>query len=269
VTDMLSFKEQLEHECRMTRLELWCLRQWLRRHPEESAAYVLRNRTNIYLRSSFYDGRRFKLIDWTNPSWLEAEEALSRLIEQSDAQDDTTDFEEGGLALFRSTIAQRLRRNRRRPKRRRFLPGAEVCGSLWFTPPDAGPQSNRLFFHITNAVRPHSIFAAPEYLPRCLESLMDKAQRLGCDRLWTLSWLNSYPRWQALFPDTWRQDMGDEKTAPEAGMQFWGQFVNARGTFNAKHAEQFRRTGRVPYAVREAGCTFESLRAHLRALRDS
>ena len=177
----------------------------------------------------------------------ELEEGLCRLLKPSRSQTDSTDFEERGLALFRPTIQQRLVRKRSQHRGRQFPPGAKVFGSLWLTPPSAEEGLNRTFFHIFNAAQPKSIFDDPDYLPRCLLTLMDQTQRdFGCDRLWTISWLNSYPPWQSLFPDPWRQDMGLEETVPHAGMQFWGQFVNARGTFNAKHAAQFRRTGRIP-----------------------
>ena len=80
MVETLSFEEQLTFAHQMTRLELWSLREWLERHPEESTADVLRNRTNIYLRSDFHGGRRFKLITWTKPRWLALEEGLCRLV---------------------------------------------------------------------------------------------------------------------------------------------------------------------------------------------
>jgi hypothetical protein len=262
---MPSDEERLDHECQMTRLELWCLTQWLAQHPEESAAFVLRERTNIFLRSDLYDGRPFRQVDWTDPRWLELEEGLCRLLEECLGRSDTADFEERGLAIFRPTIERRLALDAERPRKPRFSPQARVCGSLWFTPPTGGPEAGRLFFHIFNALQPGSIFDDPNYVPGCLLTVMAQADRdFGCDRLWTISWLNSYPRWQSFFPEEWRRDMGPEKTVPQAGLHFWGQFVNARGTFNAKHAAQFRQTGRVPYPVRQAECTFAALRAHIR-----
>lgn len=100
---MPSVEERLDHECQMTRLELWCLTQWLGQHPEESAAFVLRERTNIFLRSDLYDGRPFRQVDWTDPRWLELEEGLCRLLEECLGRSETADFEERGLAIFRPT----------------------------------------------------------------------------------------------------------------------------------------------------------------------
>ena len=55
-------------------------------------------------------------------------------------------------------------------------------------------------------------------------------------------------------------------TEPTMGMGFWGQFVNARGTFNEKHARILRDTGRFPFWPRASWCTFDQLRDHLEQL---
>jgi len=263
MTQTPSFAERLEFECQLTRLELWSLRRWLAGHPDEPATQVLRFRTNIFLRSDLYDGRALRKVEWTAPRWLELEDALCRLLGERSGGEDDAEFEDRALAIFRPTIERRLELDRDRPPGPKFPPDARVCGSLWFTPPGR-EEAGRQFLHIFNAVQPASIFDDADYLPRCLLDVMAQSQRAaGCDRIWTITWLNSLPRWQSLFPEEWRRDMGPELPDPQAGLQFWGQFVNARGQFNAKHAQQFRQTGRVPYPVREAGCTFAALRAHL------
>jgi len=94
------------------------------------------------------------------------------------------------------------------------------------------------------------------------------AEALGASELETHTWLNSHPRWLALFPREWQANL----TAPDADVRwhygFWGQFVTARGAFHARRAQQLRETGRFPYPPRASWCTFATLRAHLMAMGD-
>ncbi len=95
---------------------------------------------------------------------------------------------------------------------------------------------------------------------------MDRAEaEYGADRLGTGSWLNSHPRWLALFPEEYRRNMGADDEDVGCGKGFWGQFINARGAFNAKHARILRETGRFPYPKRYSWCSFQAMRRHLKA----
>ena len=93
---------------------------------------------------------------------------------------------------------------------------------------------------------------------------MDKCgEEFSVDKIATSTWLNSYPRWLELFPLEWMANMGPHMTDIKNGFGWWGQFVNARGAFNHKHAQRFRETGQLPFLPRRSWCSFESLRKHL------
>ena len=260
MTSDKTFDEHLEYVRQMVRLELWFIRHWLAGHPEEGFPHVIRQRTGIYLKSDVYDGGPFKQIAWADPRWLELEGRAQELLTRARGDADSSRFEEEGLAIFLPSLEARARAD--------FAKGvdrtpASQCGSLRYDPPK--PETpQRAPFHIGNAVRPRSIFDDPEYLPRCLLCLMNKSEReYRCDSLSTTTWLNSYPRWLAIFPPEWMENLGPEMTAPTAGMGFWGQFVSARGTFNGKHARMLRETGRFPFWPRPSWCAFEMLREHI------
>ena len=257
-------QEHFEFLCDMTRLQLWYLRQRLAAHPEETFEEVLRDRLDIYRRTDLYDGRAVREINYDEPAWLGLEEGLKSLLVRHAGPDGSAAFEEAGLAL----LADRLRRRAEMdcPNSACPHPPTWPCGSLRFDPPK--PENpRRVGFHIGNAVGPRSIFGEPAYLPQCLFRLMRAArEQFGADSLSTCTWLNSYPPWLALFPPQWVENMGPEMLDATTGMGFWGQFVNARGTFNHKHGRMFRESRRFPFSPRASWCTFDQLAAHLAAL---
>jgi len=261
MTTPMTFEEHLDTLCETVTLQLWFVRRWLRDHPDETIYHAVRRRTDIYRKTDLYDGRPMSEIDYDAPPWPELERRLADLHERTRDDEDSTRFESEGLAILRGRIEAKARNDQR--ERFRSVPGSSQCGSLRYDPPK--PECpTRVPFHIGNAVRPKSIFDDPAYLPECLRCVMDKAEaEFGADSLATSTWLNSYPPWLALFPPEWHENMGPEMTDIRWGMGFWGQFINARGAFNHKHAAMFRATGRMPYWPRTSWCTFAALRKHL------
>jgi len=80
------------------------------------------------------------------------------------------------------------------------------------------------------------------------------------------SWLNSHPRWLALFPQEWTDSLSPADCSVQWHLGFWGQFITARGTFHERNAAKFRDSGQMPFPYRTAYCTFNALRTHLDAL---
>jgi len=50
-----------------------------------------------------------------------------------------------------------------------------------------------------------------------------------------------------------------------ASFAFWGQFLTARGTFNARAGRRLRVTGAMPFWPRYAWCRLDELERHLAA----
>lgn len=261
--DPLTYDEYVASVCEQVKLQLWFVRSWLAAHPGETFADVLIRRTDVPRWSGHGRPRPAEAVP-EDPEWPDLERHAEEIYRRTRGDADSSRFEAEGLALFLDGIRDQARRN----EERGFLtvPASSQCSSLRYDPPK--PENpRRVPFHIGNAVRPRSIFDDPTYLPACLRCLMDKSEaEFGCDSLSTATWLNEYPRWLALFPDEWRDNMGPPMTDTRRGLGFWGQFITARGTFHARRAAAFRATGRMPYLPRPSWCTFAALRQHLDVL---
>ena len=195
------------------------------------------------------------------------EASLLDLYRRTQNDADSNAFESEGLAVLWPRLEAKARLLE--PEGFNRLPKSTQCGSLRYDAPK--PETpRRIFFHIGNAVCPKSIFDDPAYLPECLRCLMRRsAAEFGADSLETSTWLNSYPKWLSLFPAEWREHLGPEMRDVRIGMGYWGQFVNAAGGFNAKHARLFRETGRFPFPPRHSWCTFAALEKHLQTKENS
>ena len=101
----------------------------------------------------------------------------------------------------------------------------------------------------------------------CSSDLMDVAEeRFKASRISTGTWLNSVPKWLALFPQEWQDNLSEPDTDIRWHYGFWGQFINSRGCFNAKAAAKLRETGKIPYLRRSSSCSIRAMREHLKTL---
>ena len=147
-------------------------------------------------------------------------------------------------------------------------PDSWHCGSLTYDPPKGQPDG-WVVFHIANGVGPHSIFEDKDYLPCCLRLLMKETEiKYGSNVLTTHTWLNDRPRWLALFPREWQDNLSprDPNALPAWNVGSWGQIITSRGTVDPKREQEVRDTGVLKYASRTSHCSFDSLRRHLDAL---
>ena len=142
-------------------------------------------------------------------------------------------------------------------------PNKYQAGSLRFN--SDGPRpAKKLFSHIHNDIQPKSIFEDRSYIPECLFKLCDIAEsEFSAKTLETETWLNSLPRWNELFPKEWITNMGNDNTDIQRSLNFWGQFVNAKGGFNHKYADMMRKAGEFPFPSKLSWCHISSLREHL------
>ena len=259
----LTFSEFRKFSFDTLRLALWFVWSWKHSHINEPIADILRNRVDIFRKTALnspefdQDAPPFEM-----PEWLELEKRVSEIFDQ--ASSDQNKFVESAVDVFTPLIEDALEDRWRRSRDFSNM----KCGSLTYNAPSPD-QPNVIAIHIANALQPRSIFDDPEYLPTCLLKFMDMTEEeYGVDTIHCGSWLNSHPRWLALFP----KEYSDSLSEPDKNIQwhfgFWGQFINARGGFHAKNAEKFRNTGNFPFAFRTADCSFKSLREHLKQLKD-
>ncbi len=254
-----TIEEHREYLYKIVRLKLFFMHDWLAGHPGESFGDVLQKRVDIYRKTDANPGAlNPPQIDWKAPAWLELERALLGVYERN--RGNIARFEEEGFAVLRPSLNARLERD----YLDRSALQAYQCGSLRHNVYD-GP-TREVTFHIANAVSPKSIFDDPLYLPCCFMVLMEQIEaRYQAEFIQTGTWLNSNPKWLALFPQEWHDNM----TAPETNVQwhygFWGQFITARGTFNDKLGDYFRANRKLRYYLRSSKCTLAAMRRHLQA----
>jgi len=201
-----------------------------------------------------------KIALFRDPRWLNLERETKKLFLLH--RDDRETFEEEAFRLFRPFIEARVERDyQERPYVLDYK-----CGSLNFDRPDRKKVS---FIHIANSVSPRSIFSDPAHIPSCLEELCRKTRKAGAQAVCSETWINNLAPWLECFPAGWRENMGPENRDVRWHFGFWGQFINARGTFNTKAGERMRETGEMPCYPRYSRCSLDSLEAHLKTLKQN
>ena len=259
MTNLKTLDEHREYLYQIVKLQLFFLRNWLREHPEETLPAALRNRIDIYRKTSINKGLlNPEVTNFECPEWLELERRLELVYKQH--KDNAAAFEEAAFAIFNNTIDERVEKDYKDGSR---LAGYQ-CGSLRYNEYEDGSKHEIVNFHIDNARQPESMFADPQYLPRCFLELMRQTfEKYGLTRLYTNTWLNSLPRWLELFPQEWQDNLSPENTDVQWHYGFWGQFITSRGTFNYKYGEILRKTGKFPFYPRKSSCSFANMKKHL------
>ena len=253
-----TISEHAEFLREMVKLHLWFLWTWLRRHPEEGFSKVIRTRIDIFRKTDLNKGpskNTYEAGDFTLPRWLEVEAQAERLCRESASAEE---FERRAWEVFRPLVEARVERD--------FAEGDMLdnyqCGSLRYNVPK--PGETRVDFHIANRIAPRSIFDDPTYLPGCFTQMFDALEPHGVTEIGTTTWLNTYPKWLALFPREWHDHMTLNPNEVGWSLGHWGQFVSARGTFNHRHGQLLRRLGELPFKSRKSWCTIAAMREHLR-----
>jgi hypothetical protein len=260
----ITAEELLDYLVSSTRLMLWFARDWKRKNPGEPFADTIRQRTDIFRRTSLHeDHADGSAANKDNlEKWEEVVGMIAAIHEETLAAPDSSEFEDRVtvelMPYFRGRIDRDLRDYGNRVDVRNYQ-----CGSLRYNLEPA-EDGKRIGFHIANACYPESPFADPAYFPRCfLELFTQVEEKFGVTEIGTGTWLNSHPRWLALFPRAWHENLSQPGVDVRGHYGFWGQFITARKTFNHKLGKQMRATGEFPYATRSSWCLIADLRRHL------
>jgi len=255
--------EHVEFNRELAGLMLWFAAEQVRKNPDVSLSDILENQTGIgrlLVVKPEHSGAN-KWAVYASAEWRAIRDAWGRVLsETGDGPGSATRFETRALEVVADALDAVARAS--------YVPGPPksngALGALSYeTPKPENPR--RVTFHITNPLQPRSIFDDPEYLPRCLLALMEDAEaRWRATGLFTGTWLNSCPPFLRCFPAEYAESVPlCERYFLSRGAGTWGQFVNARGCFNAKYGDQLRRTGSLPFMPVRAWCSFAALRRHL------
>ena len=252
--------EHRDYLRQVVRLKLWFLWHWLRAHPDDPFEEAIRKRVDLYRKTDINAGTMNPPApQFDDPLWLALEKETRARFERHRGDAAAVDFEDEAFRVFQETVDRRAERDfQEKP-----YVLAYKCGSINYDPPSK-ERPTHVGIHIANALRPRSIFDDRRHLPECLLAMTDKAEKeFGAESVGTFTWLNSAPRWLELFPPEWTAGRGPEDKNVQWHFGWWGQFINARGTFNAKLGARMRETGEFPYWPRYAECRFDALRHHL------
>lgn len=260
-----SFEEHRRYLHDIVRLKLFFVHLWLERHPGESFRFVMRQRVDIYRKTDANPGLLTPTrLYFDAPEWTSMEDEAFRIYRRT-AGDRAAFEEEAFRDVFLPSIDARAMRDYLDPSPLH----AYQCGSLKHDPAPAD-GGRTLDFHIGNAVCPRSIFDDPGYMPRCFAALLDKAEAMGATRIRTDTWLNGHRKWLALFPPEWS---AENLSAPDKDVRwhygFWGQFISARHTFNAKYGRFLRETGELPFYPRSSWCSVKRMREKIAPFLDA
>jgi hypothetical protein len=253
-------KEHREYLREIVKLKLYFLWGWRQRSPGESFRSAIEKRVDIYRKLDINDGPLFRNLSkacFAHPKWKALVEKLFQLYGERKSDSDASRFENDGFEILADEIDARCERDLSYEIEAGYC--KYKCGSL-----DYMNQGKGYFFiHIANAIAPKSIFEEPLYLVNCLTDLLDRTK---AKIVTTNSWLNSHPRWLALFPGEWSASR-EVTLPPFRTLGWWGQFITASGSLHVKHAAHLRATGEFPFLRQKAFCSAEALRNHLENLK--
>jgi hypothetical protein len=251
-----TLSEHREYLYEVVKLKLFFAHRWLKAHPEESFSDVFRKRIDIIRKTDINEeGLNPVKSYFDTPAWLaleaDAEKQYQRYYDEPEA------FEAAAFEVFRPSIDARCERD--------FLDRSALkgyqCGFLRHNLELSQEYPDMLGFHIANAKAPDSFFDFPDYMRDCFKQLLDIAENdFKVSAISTGTWLNSVPKWLALFPEEWQANLQPPRTDVRWNYGFWGQFITARGTFNYKYGSILRNTGKFPFYPRFSYCSIEAMR---------
>ena len=243
------------------RLKLFFLHKFLEENPDEQFSFVLRNRVDIFRKTSLNPEGLNPTADYFDtPRWLEFEQILFAIY--SAYINDRAKFEEVGFNFIRPYLDARVERD--------FYdlsPRVGVCcGFLRVMKPVVPSRPGVSMFHMVNTRKPDSFLDDPDFMKESLLALCDLAESYGAVKVGTDSWLNYVPAWLHYFPESFLANRAEPNTDVRWHYGFWGQFINARGCFNRKAGEFLRKNWKFPYYPSYAYCPISDLREHLKQL---
>lgn len=254
-----TLEEHREYLYRIVRLKLFFLHKLLKETPELTFADALENRVDIFRKTDLNpEALNPTGYYFDTPYWAEFRDALEAIWQQSRT---AAEFEENGFEFIKPRLDARCVRD----YRDRSATAWNQCGFLRHNFV-LTPGTKRLTFHISNDKQPDSFFDYPEYIKECFLKLLDRAENMGAVELYTDTWLNSYSKWLAIFPDEWQKNLSEENRDVRWHFGFWGQFINSRGCFNYALGNYLRETGHFRFYPRHSFCSTASLRKKIESM---
>ena len=233
-----------------TKLSLWYAHKRFR-EGETDFEGTINGRVNIYRNTILHDGKRHPSSEDVGPEWADILNQLKAVFDQHMVEESTKQLEKSGLELLYPYLKMQSG-SLPLPKDRPY-----DCWTYNYT--------DHVHIHIFNIYQPrsplsemHIPFAAS--LIRLLRDV--KIERPDIESVSCGSWLNSAPRFQALFPKQWIQN-AEPRPDVRYTMGHWGQFTDRRGDFHTWNGAHFRATGEFPLRNLRCEAPIAAVLAHL------
>ncbi len=258
-----TLEEHREYLHGIVKLKLFFLHVYLTEYGTgETFSEAIRNRVDIYRKTDANPGPLTpQELFFDAPAWKNMEDEAAAIFERYRSIDDRAKFEEEAFRVFQGSIDRRCERDYLDPS----VLANYQCGSLKHDP--ALREDGCLGFHMANAVRPHSFYDDPLYLPRCFRALLRVAElQYHAKGIYTHSWLNSTSRWCAQFPGVWMENMSEPNPQVNWSYGVWGQFISARGTLQKNNADYLREHKKMRYPARGSFVPLDIMKEHIQKI---
>ena len=215
---------------------------------------ALQNHSDVYRKTSFYNLEDPSMTRELKPDWYRCAAQLASIMDRSvHRKSSPLEAEDACFDLLAPYLNERIESG---------LPIVDYLQNTSFGCFFYEAQASAINLHFINHVMPVSPFANIHERVLELTELLSHCNQIY-PNLKTIkfgSWLNDYPPYQKLFPETWR-DSGERKKYNS--FAWWGQFMNRQGDIHASNSAAFRETGNFPYRCTFHQCTIQDLQLHL------
>lgn len=254
-----TFEEHCEYMKKTIQLEMFYAFLHHRKFPEEPLRDILQNRVSVVrFTTHFRPGMDDYAIFKDDKGYQELEGGLADLLKKHENDPDSLAFEEVAYQYLKPEFDANAHQHYEDSMK---LATVQRCGFLRYDLHPYKDYPGWMAFHISNDCAPNSFLDYPEHIKESFAGILDAAENeMKVDTIFCCSWLNSFPKWLALFPEEWTANRGPERDSICWHFGFWGQFINSRGLFNDRYGEIFRKTGKMPYAFRPAHCSVKAMR---------
>ncbi len=189
--------------------------------------------------------------------WPATRDLLIQCIDECDDETGLDNMTNKCMEVVLPIIAKRFIENYRFPPRKFHC--------WWYTIHDG---NTHVAIHLVNAYQPASPFDhLHHFVSTLLQAVEDAIKNYPGIRIVSCgSWLNQLPKFQHLWPESFKHGQKTLNETGGFGPGAWGQYMTSNGGFNEKNANELKRTGRHPFALTEAKSPVDEVLHHLKEL---
>jgi hypothetical protein len=248
----------------VVRLMIWHV--WDRSQDAVDEASVLEDldqRVDIMRKTTLFDGRHPAAgLDPPVPAWDLLKAELAERIYRVGSTADTHALEEDCWLLLKPVIEPKLGEYRKTLESVKARP--YKCWSFQLK----GEPPGEVALHFVNAYQPLSPFRdCHRDLVDCLRRLLEEVTAVHpeIEKVRCGSWLNKFPAFLALFPQSWSESFVPRQNS-WATYGWWGQYSTHEGRFHRTNGERFRHLHHHPVTAGDSSCGKGELMRHLEKL---